>query len=266
MPESAEVRRTVDYLEKHLVGNQITDWIFVSGKYIKQYPEGYEEFAENLPMTVKTVNCKGKFIYFILENDMGEKYYILHSMMLTGRWQPYRDEQCRWFVETDLNVSLWFRNPRSFATLTFTTDRKVLDAKLSKLGVDILTSEFTLEKFLALVARYPRRNICSFLMDQSVISGCGNYIKAETLYYAKVSPLRKIGQLSDDELRLVYQGLWKIPRHAYKVRGLSMRDYKDPESTKCGQSRDLKIYRKEWATRTKTPDGRITHWNPEIQK
>ena len=76
---------------------------------------------------------------------------------------------------------LWFRNPRCLATLYFTTDKAVFDRTLERLGPDILSDDFTLEKWKKIVIAHRGKNVTSLLMDQSIISGCGNYIKAEVL-------------------------------------------------------------------------------------
>ena len=265
IPEAAEVRLTIDFLNKSLMNNKITNWIFSDGRYADEYPDGYKEFDKALPLVVTEVNCKGKFIYFLLSDNNGKKYYILHSLMMTGRWQNDYDEYCKWFVEIENGKTLWFRDPRAFATITFTSDKKILDDKLNKLGPDILRSEFKLPLFKELAEKYKTRNITSFLMDQSVISGCGNYIKAEVLYDAKISPLRKVGEIKENELELIYQALYIIPRIAYNNRGVSLKDYTDENGESGCHETNLKIYGKSWAKRTKTPDGRTTYWDPKHQ-
>jgi DNA-formamidopyrimidine glycosylase len=264
MPEGPECRLTVEFLNRVLQNKKITDWVFSGGRYTDDYPEGYDEFDAALPLTVDEVNCKGKFIYFTLSDKDRNKYYILHSLMMTGRWQKTHDDYCKWFVEVDDGQTLWFRDPRAFATVKFTSDEDVLREKLDRLGTDIMKPEFKLPEFKKLARKYSTRNITSFLMDQSIISGCGNYIKAEVLYDAKVSPLRKVGDLKDNELDLIYQALCVIPRVAYN-NGLSLQDYTDENGENGYQERDLKVYGKRWAKRSKTPDGRTTYWDPDHQ-
>ena len=102
-------------------------------------------------------------------------------------------------------------------------------------------------------------------MDQKVIAGCGNYIKAETLWYAEVSPMRKVGDLNEREIELIYEGLRVISRVSYNNKGLSLKDYAD-ENGKDGRYADnLKVYGKKYAKRTKTADGRTTYWDPTRQ-
>lgn len=266
MPESAEVRLTTEYLKESLENKVITNWIFTSGQYINKKPQGFDNFENNLPFIVENVQCKGKLIYITVFNEKGY-FYILHSLRMTGRWQDYEDAYCRWNIELDegLNV-LWFRNPRCFATLQFTQTKSILDEALDKLGPDILTEEFTLKIWNDMLIEHKNKNITSFLMNQNIISGIGNYIKSEALYYAKVSPLRKIGSLKNSEASKLYEGIRIIPRVAYNKNGLSIHDYADSNGIKGTYGDDLKIYGKSTAEKTKTPDGRITYWDPEIQK
>lgn len=246
-------------------GKRITEWIFSGGNYTEQYPDGYIEFDAALPLTVKNIDSKGKFIYFTLFNTEGQHFYIMHSLMMTGRWQRSHDEYCKWFVEVDDGKTLWFRDPRAFATVKFTSDIDILNDKLNHLGPDIMTPEFSLPVFQDLVKRYATRNICAFLMDQSVIAGCGNYIKAEVLYDAKISPMRKMNSLSDNEVDLLYQALCVIPRVAYNNKGVSLRDYADENGKQGYYSNKLKVYGNRLARRTKTADGRTTYWDPDHQ-
>jgi len=265
MPESGEVRLTTEYLDKQLRGKIVTDWVFCSGKHTDEFPPGYEEFISKLPLRMEYVSCKGKFIYFQFERDVA----ILHSMMMTGSWRKSYDKMCKWFVEftgkSRKDRMLWFRDPRAFGTLIFTGDPGVLQDKLDHLGPDILREHFTLPTFVALSQRYGRRNIAAFLMDQSVISGVGNIIKAESLYRARISPLRSIGSLSDLEIGRLYEALREIPANAVRDGGFSIRDF-DVNGKKGRAQKGLKVYGKKTAQRTKTPDGRITYWFPDKQK
>ena len=265
MPEGPECRLTVDYLNQALQGKKIQDWVFCGGRYTDEPPEGFEEFNLSGLQLVKEVSCKGKFIYFTLEDAEGKPHFILHSLMMTGSWQKKYDDFSKWFVELEDGTTIWFRDPRNFATLRFTTDPDVLSTKLAGLGPDIMGTTIRLKDFKDLATKYGGRNITSFLMNQGVISGCGNYLKAEVLYHAKVSPLRKTGDLTERELELVYEGLRVISRKSYNQKGLSLRDYTDENGKKGSYGHKLCIYGKKHAKRTRTADGRTTYWDPNKQ-
>lgn len=265
MPEGPECRSTIDYLNKNLQGKLVTEWVFCGGSFPDNYPEGYTEFNDALPLKLKEVNCKGKFIYFIF-TDADKEYYILHSLMMTGRWQKSYNDYAKWYLETDNGKTMWFCDPRSFATIKFTSDYKILEEKLTSLGPDIMTREFTLPKFQELVKKYSKRNITAFVMDQEVISGCGNYLKAEILYYAKISPLRKINSLTKKEVELLYEGLKIIPRISYNMWGTKIKKILDEDEICHYNIKELQVYGKKTAKRTKTADGRITYWDPKHQQ
>jgi formamidopyrimidine-DNA glycosylase len=266
MPEAAEVQLTIEYLNICLENKIIKKWNFISGQYEEEKPKGFDKFEKNLPLIVENVECKGKFIYITTFNENGY-HYILHSLRMTGRWQNYEDKYCRWNIEIDgENDKLWFRNPRCLATLEFTTDKSVLEKALNNLGPSILSSEFSLDKWNEMIIQHKNKNITSFLMNQNIFSGIGNYIKAEALYYAKISPLRKTGSLNPYEASKLYEGVKIIPRIAYNKNGLSIKDYKDFDGEKGNYEEDLKIYGKSNAKKTKTADGRTTYWDPKIQK
>lgn len=271
MPEGPEVRLTTELLNRKLKGCTITSWVFCGGKYTDEYPKGYLEFDSILPITVESIDCKGKFIYFTLVNN-DSKIYVLHSLMMTGRWQNNYDDYCKWYLEYTKDggseeKTIWFRDPRSFGTLLFSSNKDILDKKLSCLGPDIMRSDdFKLPLFIELCSKYPNKNICAFLMDQSIISGVGNYIKAEVLYDAAISPKRKMNTLSNEEIEYLYQALCVIPRVSYNNKGLSIKDYSDENGRKGMNTRNLKVYGDKTKTRTKTADGRVTYWDPNVQK
>ena len=265
MPESAEVKLTTDYLNSQLENKVVTDWVFIGGKYEGNEPPGFREFHDALPLLVEQVSCKGKLIHFVLFNEFS-RFYILHSLRMTGRWQKNEDEYCKWYIEIDYDHKIWFRNPRCLATVQFTTSERIYTGILNKLGPDILTDKFTLQAWHKLVKKHKNKNVTSFLMNQNIISGCGNYIKAEVLYYAGISPLRKVGSLTECESEKLFEGLRLIPRISYNHKGLSLRDYADQNGKKGYYELKLRIYGQKHATKTKTADGRTTYWDPDKQK
>ena len=258
MPESSEVKLITEYISSILENKMITDWNIISGSYTENPPDGFENFRCNLPLLVESVKCKGKFIYFTLFNE-DKRVYVLHSLRLTGRWQPFEDKYCRWFIEIENKDRLWFRDPRGFATIEFTENKYVLDEMLGNLGPDILTEEFSLPVWKRLVEKHKNKNITAFLMSQDIISGIGNRIKSEALYYSKISPMRKTGTLKDYESEKLFEAIRVIPRIEYnKLSNISDNLYHK-------KYLDLKIYGNPKAEKTKTADGRITHWDTKSQ-
>ena len=266
MPEGPECKITAEYLNKLLKGKKILDWVFSGGKYTEINPIGFEDFDEALPLKVEQVYSKGKIIVFRLQNEKNQSYYIIHTLMSSSSWQLEYDKNSKWFLEIEDGKTLWFKDSRGYSTLFFTDDIEEVGEKLDSLGPDILSVEFTLTFFKEMIQKYKNRNITSFLMDQEVLSGCGNYIKSEALYYAGVSPLRKVCDLTDRENELIYEGIIVTSRLSYNYNGLETKNFSNGCEKRGYYKEKLQIYGKKGSKKTKTPDGRITYWDPKKQK
>lgn len=263
MPEGPEVKLTTEYLSNRLDGKVIAKWIILDGNDPVDTDE-FDQFYDNLPMMVEEVKCKGKLIYMCCFNEF-RRFYITHSMRMTGSWRDKPDVHSRWCIELENGTKLWFRDTRKYATLCFTENEEDFQTILNKLGPDIMGDEFTLPVWRAITGNHGNKNVTAFLMDQSVISGCGNYIKSEALYYAKVSPFRKVSSLTENESEKLYEALRVISRMSYMHKGMSLRDYADANGKKGFYEFELRIYGRSNAKRQKTSDGRMTYFDPKVQ-
>ena len=267
MPEGPEVRITANQLHELLAGKTVQELNFVDGKYTMSSPDGYTEFDLCTPAKITSVSCKGKTLYFIFESLSDNKImYAFHSLMMSGRWRKTWDQYCKWYIETTCGTTIWFSDPRALGTLRFTSSKNEFERTISRLGPDVLSPDLTTPVFKQLCKKYSNRNITSFLMDQQVLSGVGNYLKAEILYAAHIAPTRKVGTLSSEEVLQLLSALRTLPRAALAAKGMTLRDYSSPDGDDGGYQFALKVYGKKGATRLKTPDGRITYWDPKTQK
>ena len=57
-----------------------------------------------------------------------------------------------------------------------------------------------------------RREVGDALLDQRLVAGIGNLWKAESLWYARVSPWRRLGDVSDSELRATLEEAHRLMR------------------------------------------------------
>ena len=265
MGEGPEARLTTEFLRKYLVGSRIIGWNFLSGKFVEEIPEGFDEFEAELPVTVKSVDCKGKMIYIVARGDQ-KTFFIVHHMKVTGRWQKISDYYCTCAVEVEGKDPLWFRDTKDYAEFDFTTEREILEEYIETLGPDILTTDFSLPAWKEIIAENRKKNITAILSDQEIISGVGDYIKSEALYYAKIAPTRKAESLKEHEVEKLYEGIICVSRLAYNYKGISIREYANEYGKKGEFGSQLKIYAKKSARKTKTADGRITYWDSDRQK
>jgi len=269
MPEGPEVKTITNDLN-NMLKNSILERIEIVGGRYKNGIDKYDDFSKKIPeeRTIQKVNCKGKFIWF----EFNSNWSLWCTLGMSGGFTLEYSKHCDLkFVTTKGNI--WFRDQRHFGTIKFCNEPKNLEKKLISIGPDILSDlNFTLKQFLDIIKKYPDKTLPKILMDQSKISGIGNYLKSEILYYSKISPFRKIKNISNKELEIVFKYSKEISLKSYKSGGATIRNYSDINNVDGKFIFEFKVYSKKVddnmynIIKSKTDDGRTTHWVPEIQK
>lgn len=155
----------------------------------------------DLPKKSKVINISsyGKVI-IIQTND----YYVHVHFSITG-WLVRRKPRIYKYILHFGNYKFYLQDTRRFSSIKILNENKH-KTELDKLGIDILTENFTFKHFMQLTEN-KKQNICSFLLDQKKFAGLGNYIKNEVLYLSKISPFRKVNNLSKLELKRIYNNI-----------------------------------------------------------
>lgn len=204
MPEIAEIAITAEILSKYLKGKMLVSFDFISGRYTKNYQTDYKEFIKALPLKIKCINSRGKFLWFELFDPENKNiiWYIFNTFGLTGGWSFDEPKYARAQLVIKNNYTAYFSDMLGFGTFKFVTDPIILEKKLKELSPDFLKDDdFNLSK----IKKY-KIPIIKILMDQKKVgSGIGNYLVAEILYRAKISPHRLGNDMSDkDIINLTY--------------------------------------------------------------
>ena len=88
---------------------------------------------------------------------------------------------------------------------------------IAKLGPEVLADGTTPALLAKRLASFPRRNLATALMDQGVLAGLGNYLRADILFVARLSPQLRLGDLSTAQLKnlanVIHQLTWRSVRH-----------------------------------------------------
>lgn len=310
MPEGPEVRTLVDQLQP-AVGKRLVNLQFLSGRYTTHgKPRGFDEFRKTMTNYIKedarnvdivtSWNCKGKFIWFTL--DQGSKWReggemtkeeeerkeqededyhrsIWITLGMTGRFvregmvgenasnenevtARNNSKLPRWYLEfldeteaqnqerPPTTRKIYYHDTRNFGTLRFSLSKSELEEKLQSLGPDILTDDFTQQAFLKIVRKQRQElNVCKFLMDQSKISGVGNYLLSESLYRANLDPFCTLGEITDDQARKLFTEIVDTARASYESQGMTIKDggsYRDLDGNKGKFTFELQCYGRDY--------------------
>lgn len=194
MPEGPEIKFIGELCRKKLLNSKLIDIISNSKDKVK------------LPQISKLVDIqtKGKLLILIFKDF----YFHIH-FGLTG-WLTFERDQ---YPKYELTFKLYNKimyvyidDMRRFSKLKIYTNKSAHEKNINKLGVDILTQNFTLEYFTEKIKKQ-NKAIVSFLLEQDKFAGIGNYIKNESLYLAKINPNKKTGDLDDTQIKALYESI-----------------------------------------------------------
>jgi formamidopyrimidine-DNA glycosylase len=94
---------------------------------------------------------------------------------------------------------------RRFSTIKVNTEEQH-NKIIAKLGIDIFSAEFTLEKFKKIIQE-KSTILASILMKQEIFCGIGNYIKNEAMHLTNLGIKIKTNQLSATQINKLYENI-----------------------------------------------------------
>lgn len=274
MPEGVEVKISSELIKPLVINKKVTSIEFPStSRYHKTKPEGLTDFTTN-PLDILNVEVRGKFMYWSFSND----WYMFSTFGMTGQWSPSAGDHVCMKMNLIDNISaifsIYYNDPRHFGTIKFVQGRQKLLEKLNELGWDPLSNGITeiWLRYISGICSRTTKPIGQLLMDQSVFAGVGNYIRAEALYLAKISPWRQCNLMTQDDIKMLCQAIVDVMNESYKYQGATILTYKDAYGAEGRYSSCFKVYGQKTdphgnkIIKEDTPDKRTIHWCPVIQK
>ena len=242
MPELPEVETITRQLRTSVVGTKIVKVKVFDTKKIKlklaclQNKRITDVFRLGKRILVKIQTGKK-------DRRKGEFLYLSFHLRMTGRliWLP---EKCtadtghlRLLIVTDKG-NLCFYDVRRFGVVELGSSQAEFKRALEPLG-----EEFSYENFARLFSK-STQSIKQFLLRQDKIAGIGNIYASEILFYAGVSPLRKVNTLPEAGLCRIFKAIRLVLNQAVKHGGTTFSDYQDCFGKTGGHQKHLKVYLK----------------------
>jgi len=273
MPEGPEVKTFAVSLDKKFSGK-----VLISLRQNPSFRYDLSKLINKFPLRLKSVNSHGKKLYFEFEREN----FLLVSLGLEGSFsfESKKNELLSflWGERSSDNFLkvcevLIFSDTRRFSIFEFFDSKEKLNLRLSKLGFDLLgENPPTVEAWKNLFEKSKTRDqstIAEYLLKQEKICSIGNYLRAEILYEAKISPFRKVAELTDSEIETLYYISLDLTQKAYLSRGATLRTYSDLWGEKGNF--EVKIYGKKtdpYGNKIKTSqdrNGRTIWYSPKVQ-
>ena len=168
-----------------------------------------------------------------------------------------------------------FNDARRFGAMDLMrTDQAAGHMLLKDLGPEPFGNDFN-EPYLADRLKGRKTPIKAALLDQRIVAGLGNIYVAETLYRARISPLRLAGDLAAPQVHGLVPIIREVLAEAIEAGGSSLRDFRQANGELGYFSKHFQVYDREGdpcetpgcsGTITRTvQSGRSSFWCPSCQ-
>lgn len=219
MPELPEVETVVRDLRPLLVGRRIAGATIRWQRTIAM--PSARLFAQQISGgKIMAITRRAKYLIFRLRMDQQTRFLLAHLRMTGGfRVDPPgapRDKHMHVCLRLDDGRELRFRDPRKFGRMWLVDDPAIV---LAKLGPEPL--EISAREFHALFEKR-RGNLKPVLLDQTFLAGLGNIYADESLWSARLHPLRRIESLTRIERARLYRAIRQVLTRAIAVGGTSI--------------------------------------------
>lgn len=245
-----------------------------------------DRLAERLTgRTVTALRRRSKYI--LADLDSGET--LLVHLGMSGRMlisgaqlgsfyheHPAPQKHDHVVLHMDNGARITFNDARRFGAMDLMpTERASEHMLLKDLGPEPFGNDFN-EPYLAGRLKGRKTPIKAALLDQRVVAGLGNIYVAETLYRARISPLRLAGDLAERQVRGLVPIIRDVLAEAIEAGGSSLRDFRQANGELGYFSKHFQVYDREGdpcetpgckGTITRTvQSGRSSFWCPVCQR
>jgi formamidopyrimidine-DNA glycosylase len=247
MPELPEVEAVVRTLRPLVQGRRIR-CVHVfhaiatkpqTASYVARHAQGRR---------IRIVDRKGKYVLLVLAGGLltmhfkldGQLLWFSSSKELLSRAnQGDNGGHVDVALELDKGV-LGFADRRHFGRVHFWRSAEDWPG-LKVLGIDALSPEFTPRRFTELLSA-SKRPLKDLLLDQSHVAGIGNIYSCESLWHARLDPLRRANSLKPQEARRLHKAIVSVLARALECCLHPAPNFRDPEWWFQGLESILRVY------------------------
>jgi formamidopyrimidine-DNA glycosylase len=272
MPELAEVETVARGL-RSLVGRRIATVRVGKDDFIDQP----ERLSALLPGSrLAEVRRHGKLLLLTFERELPapERFCLVVHLGMTGQLVIH-DSRDAVAPHTHVRFGLddgrelRYTDIRRFGRMGIVSIEQ-LPARLQPFGADPLESSET--EFRRLLANR-RGRVKALLLNQAVLRGLGNIYADESLWHARLHPMRAVSELTKTEVARLWRAIRMVVREAIRLGGTSIANYVNARGRPGRYQERLRVYRRARCPcprcRTKLQRvivaGRSSHFCPRCQ-
>ncbi|WP_394242654.1 bifunctional DNA-formamidopyrimidine glycosylase/DNA-(apurinic or apyrimidinic site) lyase [Vibrio astriarenae] len=240
MPELPEVEVSRLGITPHLQGQTIAKLTFRAPKLRWDIPQ--QELKQMEGQVITQISRRAK--YLLIETNIGSA--IVHLGMSGSLRVLDADFPAGKHDHVDLQLEngkiLRYNDPRRFGAWLW-CDKGESHQVLENIGPEPLTDEFNAE-YITEKAKSKRVAVKQFIMDNKVVVGVGNIYANESLFKAKISPLRPASKVTKKEWLLLVAEIKATLETAIQQGGTTLNDFAQPDGKPGYFVQELQVYGK----------------------
>ncbi|HEY1369913.1 MAG TPA: bifunctional DNA-formamidopyrimidine glycosylase/DNA-(apurinic or apyrimidinic site) lyase [Gaiellaceae bacterium] len=218
MPELPEVETERGRLAERLEGRRI-ETVRIDDSRLTRPDEPAWTAAQLSGEHVEAVERRGKYLVVRLA---GGQVLLVHLRMTGGfRYEPAT--HVRAVLELDDGTRIAYRDLRRFGTWLLLEPEEAEAHLAIRLGPEPLGRRFT-AAYLAGRLAGRKAPVKAAILDQRTVAGLGNIYADESLWHARVHPLRPAGELTDEEVARLRNGIRRALRLGIRRQGADLGD------------------------------------------
>jgi formamidopyrimidine-DNA glycosylase len=218
VPELPEVETERGRLAPALAGRLLERVEILDARLVRPL-DPPEVAAELTGERVTAVERRGKYLLVRFESG---RALLVHLRMTGGfRFEPASHERAVLTLDDGTRVA--YRDVRRFGTWQLFESGEVGAHLEVRAGPEPLGPGFT-RAFLMNRLQGRRAPVKAAILDQRTVAGLGNIYADETLWHARVNPLRPAGDLGEDEVAALRRGVRRALRRGIELQGADLGD------------------------------------------
>ncbi|CAL0332344.1 unnamed protein product [Lupinus luteus] len=277
MPELPEVEAARKAVEDNCIGKKIIKCIVADDSKVIDTVTPSDFQTSVIGKTIVAARRKGKNMWLQLDSPpfpsfqfgMAGAIYIKGVAVTKYKRSAVNDEDewpskySKFFIELDDGLELSFTDKRRFAKVRLLKDPTSVPP-ISELGPDALFEPMTLEDFTQSLHK-KKTEIKALLLDQSFISGIGNWVADEVLYQARIHPRQGASSLSEESCSALHKCIKEVIEKATEV-GADSSQFPISWIFHSREKKPGKAFVDGKTIEFITAGGRTTAYVPELQK
>ena len=256
MPELPEVEIVRQSLNKKIKQKKVKKVIVRNRNLRFKIPLNFTSFLKD--KKIIKVQRFSKYLILCLSNN---SYCLLHLGM-SGTIHLVNKDKKNFITNTSFynsprlplkhnhveiifkDLKIIYNDPRRFGFFQIIKDGYLLKKRFDHLGPEPFDPKFD-QKYVYFFLKNKEKNIKSFLLDQSFVSGIGNIYANEILFLSKINPTKKARLLNKKDCKKIVIYSKKVLFNAIAKGGSSIRDFKNISGAKGNFQKDFKVYQRD---------------------